>query len=110
MTKLRQLTIGLGFLCMHKWLNFGVRHPFCYVHVDNVVVVSNFKNLIKVIMNAYLKNGGLTKELNFLKKCCVLMQMGLMCLRGKTKVTKYIRNLKHLFPWVFIVLYIRVTL
>jgi hypothetical protein len=68
--KLRQLTIGLKFLCMHKWFNLGVRHPFCHVHVDNVVDGSNFKNLIKIIMNAYLKNGGLTKEKLFKQLLC----------------------------------------
>jgi hypothetical protein len=51
--KLRQLTIGLGFLCMHKWLNLEVMHPFCYVDADNVLDGSNFENFIKVIMNAY---------------------------------------------------------
>ncbi len=82
--KLRQLTIGLGFACMHKWLNLGVRHPFCYVHVDNVVDGSNFKNLIKVIMNAYLKNGVLTKE-KLSKKLLCFDANGVNVFKGQNK-------------------------
>jgi hypothetical protein len=82
--KLRQFTIGLGFFYIHKWLNVGVRHPFCYVHVDNVVDGSNFKNFIKVIMNAYLKNGGLTKE-EISKKMLCFDANGVNVFKGQNK-------------------------
>jgi len=82
--KLKQLTVGLGFLCMHKWLNLEGRHPFCYVHVDNIVDGSNFKNLIKVIMNAYLKNGGITKE-DISKNLLCFDANGVIVFKGQNK-------------------------
>jgi len=94
--KLGQLIIGFGFLCLHKWLNLGVRHPFCYVHVDNVVDGSNLENFIKVIMNAYLKNGGLIKE-DLFKKLLCLDANGVNVFKGKTKVTKYTKEFQTPF-------------
>jgi hypothetical protein len=69
---------------MHKWLNLGVRHPYCNVHVDNFVDGSNFKNLIKVMMNAYLKNGGLIKE-EFSKTILCFDANGVNVFKGQNK-------------------------
>ncbi len=69
---------------MHKWLNLGVGHPFCNVHIDNVVDGSNFKSLIKVMMNAYLKNGGQTKE-ELSKKILCFDANGVNVFKGQNK-------------------------
>ncbi len=57
-------------------------------------------NFIELIMNAMWKGGGLTKEDLFKKFLCFGIDEMNAFQHGKTNVTKQIKILGHLFPWV----------
>ncbi len=61
MTRLQQLTMGLGFVCMHIFVDCWITLPIL-VSIEKVIDGSSSNNLIEVIMAALLKGGGLTKE------------------------------------------------
>ncbi len=75
----------------------GVRILVC---VYKIVDVLGFNNFIELIMNAMMKGGGLTKEDLSKKFLCFEVDEMNVFQHGKTNVTKEIKILWHLFPWV----------
>ncbi len=70
------------------------------VCVYKIVDVLGSNNFIELIMNAMWKGGGLTKEDLFKKFLCFGVDEMNVFQHGKTNVTKQIKILWHLFPWV----------
>ncbi len=70
------------------------------VCVYKIVDVLGSNNFIELIMNAMMKGGGLTKEDLSKKFLCFEIDEMNVFQHGKTNVTKEIKILWRLFPWV----------
>jgi len=77
----------------------------CWTRVPILICVYKFvdvlgsNNFIELIINAMMKGGGLTKE-DLSKFLCFGVNKMNVFQHGKTNVTKQIKILWHLFPWV----------
>jgi hypothetical protein len=70
------------------------------VCVYKIVDVLGSNNFIELIMNAVLKGGGLTREDLSKKFLCFGVDEMNVFQHGKKNITKQIKSLGHLFPWV----------
>ncbi len=97
--RLQLWTTMLEFTCMHIVVDCWTRVP-TLVCVYKIVDMLGSNNFIELIMNAVMKGGGLTKEDLSRKFLCFGVDEVNVFQHGKTSVTKQIKILGHLFPWV----------